>query len=39
MEYWGYTVEEHEVTTDDGYILTMHRIPYGRDGPGDQNTR
>ncbi|KAG8230455.1 hypothetical protein J437_LFUL009944 [Ladona fulva] len=25
----GYPVESHEVTTEDGYILTMHRIPYG----------
>ncbi|XP_014208794.1 lipase 3-like [Copidosoma floridanum] len=23
----GYTVEEHVVETEDGYILTMHRIP------------
>ncbi len=22
----GYPVEEHDVTTEDGYILTMHRI-------------
>lgn len=27
IEYWGYEVEEHQVTTDDGYILTMQRIP------------
>ncbi|CAD6993542.1 lipase 3 [Ceratitis capitata] len=24
----GYPVEEHKVQTSDGYILTMHRIPY-----------
>ncbi|XP_023711033.2 gastric triacylglycerol lipase [Cryptotermes secundus] len=24
----GYPAETHTVTTDDGYILTMHRIPY-----------
>ena len=23
----GYNVEEHMVTTDDGYMLTLHRIP------------
>lgn len=25
----GYPFESHEVTTADGYVLTMHRIPYG----------
>jgi len=30
----GYPVERHWVTTEDGYILQMHRIPYGkRSGP------
>jgi lysosomal acid lipase/cholesteryl ester hydrolase len=27
---FGYPLEEHEVTTEDGYILTMYRIPYGK---------
>ncbi|XP_063824708.1 lipase 3-like [Ostrinia nubilalis] len=28
---YGYPIESHEVITPDGYILTMHRIPHGRD--------
>ena len=28
--YGGYPAETHWVTTDDGYILTIHRIPYGK---------
>lgn len=30
---YGYPVEVHSVTTEDGYILAMHRIPYGKSGP------
>ena len=29
----GYPVETHIVTTDDCYILEMHRIPYGKNSP------
>ncbi|XP_066998920.2 lipase 3 [Anabrus simplex] len=27
---YGYPVESHTVQTEDGYILTLHRIPYGK---------
>ncbi len=27
VEYWGYPFEQHAVTTEDGYILYVHRIP------------
>ncbi len=27
MKSFGYHVEEHFVTTEDGYILSLHRIP------------
>ncbi|PIO65253.1 ab-hydrolase associated lipase region [Teladorsagia circumcincta] len=29
---WGYPVEVHNAVTQDGYILEMHRIPYGKAG-------
>jgi len=27
----GYPVEAHVITTEDGYLLTLHRIPGGND--------
>lgn len=29
----GYPSETHEVITEDGYILNMHRIPFGKNSP------
>lgn len=29
---YGYRFENHTVTTEDGYTLTLHRIPHGRNG-------
>jgi lysosomal acid lipase/cholesteryl ester hydrolase len=36
--YWGYPAELHDVTTEDGYGLTLLRIPYGRNGPQTNNS-
>ncbi|CAG0896315.1 unnamed protein product [Darwinula stevensoni] len=32
---YGYPSETHTITTADGYIIDMHRIPYGLSGPGE----
>ncbi|CAI8032085.1 Lysosomal acid lipase/cholesteryl ester hydrolase [Geodia barretti] len=33
----GYPAERHYVTTPDGYILQMHRIPYSKNANGSSN--
>ena len=36
-EYYGYGYEEYQVTTEDGYILTLSRIPYAPHNIGGQD--
>lgn len=33
VRQWGYPFEAHTVRTADGYLLELHRIRHGRDGP------
>ncbi|XP_075011550.1 lipase member M-like [Calonectris borealis] len=35
ITYKGYPSEEYEVTTEDGYIITINRIPYGTQNQGN----
>ncbi|GMR39432.1 hypothetical protein PMAYCL1PPCAC_09627, partial [Pristionchus mayeri] len=32
IRHRGYPAEEHTIATPDGYFLTLHRIPHGRNG-------
>ena len=34
LAYRGYPGERHSVRTQDGYVLTLFRVPHGRAGPG-----
>jgi len=35
--YHGYPAETHYVTTGDGYILELHRIPHGKNGSKNED--
>ncbi|KFK25651.1 hypothetical protein AALP_AA8G142000 [Arabis alpina] len=39
VHIFGYKCEEHDVVTQDGYILNMQRIPEGRTGAGNPAKR
>ncbi|XP_004680962.1 PREDICTED: lysosomal acid lipase/cholesteryl ester hydrolase [Condylura cristata] len=39
ITHWGYPCEDHLVETEDGYILTLHRIPHGRKNHADQDPK
>ncbi|KAK3910522.1 Lipase 3 [Frankliniella fusca] len=30
--HWGYPAETHRVQTEDGYVITLFRVPWGRGG-------
>jgi pimeloyl-ACP methyl ester carboxylesterase len=39
IEYNGFESESHHVTTEDGYILALHRIPYGFGGKKENGNK
>ncbi|KAG5869353.1 hypothetical protein JTB14_013646 [Gonioctena quinquepunctata] len=39
IKYHEYPVERHEVQTEDGYMLTLHRISSGRNSPDNHTNK
>lgn len=37
IAYYGYPLEIHKATTEDGYILELHRIPHGLNNTKSNN--
>lgn len=39
IRFWGYPEESHQVRTEDGYLLTVHRIPHAKNDPEPNRPR
>ena len=39
IRFWGYPAESHEVQTEDGYLLSVHRIRHAKNDPDPMLTR
>ncbi|XP_054975402.1 lipase member J isoform X2 [Sorex araneus] len=39
ISYWGYPDEKYDVVTEDGYVLGLYRIPYGKNNSNNSAER